>query len=236
VGRAGRVVATAVWRATRDVVLSEVDDPGALPALVDALSSEPLSGVHAPAEHADTFARLWTDRHGGTFQLATAQRSYVLERVVPPRGVPGGLRRAGPADRELLVAWMRAFGHEALGEAADRRDVTALADEMIESQTRTGYVWDDAGARSVCSTTGATPHGIRVGAVYTPPESRGHGYASACVAAAGQAELDRGRRWCFLFTDLANPTSNRIYQAIGYRPVRDVLVYRFGTVGAAPGR
>ena len=44
---------------------------------------------------------------------------------------------------------------------------------------------------------------------------------------AKQAELDKGRRWCFLFTDLANPTSNRIYQAIGYRPVRDVRMFHF---------
>ena len=64
--------------------------------------------------------------------------------------------------------------------------------------------------------------------MYTPPEFRGRGYASACVAAASQAQLDAGRRFCFLFTDLANATSNHIYQEIGYEPVRDVEVYRFG--------
>ena len=69
---------------------------------------------------------------------------------------------------------------------------------------------------------GRDANGIRIGAVYTPPELRQRGYASALVAAVSQAELDRGRRWCFLFTDLANPTSNRIYQAIGYRPTRDI--------------
>ena len=63
--------------------------------------------------------------------------------------------------------------------------------------------------------------------MYTPPELRRRGYASALVAAREPEELDRGRRWCFLFTDLANPTSNRIYQAIGYRPIRDVLLIHF---------
>jgi hypothetical protein len=63
--------------------------------------------------------------------------------------------------------------------------------------------------------------------VYTPPELRGRGYASACVAAASQEHLDAGRRWCFLFTDVENPTSNRIYQTIGYRPIRDVRVFHF---------
>jgi predicted GNAT family acetyltransferase len=66
-----------------------------------------------------------------------------------------------------------------------------------------------------------TPNGIRIG-WSTPPELRRHGYASAVTAATSQAELDKGRRFVFLFTDLSNPTSNKIYQAIGYRPVSDV--------------
>jgi predicted GNAT family acetyltransferase len=75
--------------------------------------------------------------------------------------------------------------------------------------------------------TGPTPNGVRVGAVYTPPELRGRGYASACTAAVTQRLLADGRRFCFLFTDLSNPTSNSIYQKIGYRPVCDVDQYRF---------
>ena len=94
-------------------------------------------------------------------------------------------------------------------------------------RTESGYIWEDGGPVSMLQATGATPHGIRIGAVYTPPELRRRGYASALTAAASQAELDRGRRWCFLFTNLANPTSNRIYQAIGYRPIRDLRICRF---------
>ena len=72
---------------------------------------------------------------------------------------------------------------------------------------------------------GRTPNGTRIGPVYTPPSERGHGYASALVAAASQAQLDEGLAFCFLFTDLANPTSNHIYQAIGYEPVTDIDAY-----------
>jgi predicted GNAT family acetyltransferase len=79
----------------------------------------------------------------------------------------------------------------------------------------------------MCGTSRSTPNGSRIGPVYTPPDLRRRGYASAVVAAASQAQLDAGARFCFLFTDLANPTSNRIYQAIGYEPVRDVEVYTF---------
>jgi predicted GNAT family acetyltransferase len=68
---------------------------------------------------------------------------------------------------------------------------------------------------------GPTPNGLRIGPVYTPPEHRGHGYGSAVTAAASQGALDRGKRFCFLYTDLANPTSNAIYMRLGYRPVCD---------------
>jgi predicted GNAT family acetyltransferase len=68
---------------------------------------------------------------------------------------------------------------------------------------------------------------MRIGPVYTPPALRKRGYASALTAALSQELLDSGRKFCFLFTDLANPTSNRIYQQIGYQAVCDVDEYRF---------
>jgi predicted GNAT family acetyltransferase len=63
--------------------------------------------------------------------------------------------------------------------------------------------------------------------VYTPPGRRGRGYATALVAALSAELLAAGRRFCFLYTDLANPTSNRIYQRIGYERVCDSAEIRF---------
>jgi uncharacterized protein len=88
-------------------------------------------------------------------------------------------------------------------------------------------VWDRSGPVSMASATGATPNGIRVSAVYTPPEHRGRGYATSCVAALSARLLAEGRGFCFLYTDAANPTSNVIYQRIGYVPVATVQEYRF---------
>jgi len=80
---------------------------------------------------------------------------------------------------------------------------------------------------SMASFGGVTPNGVRIGPVYTPPELRGRGYASALVAGTSQQLLDGGKRFCFLFTDLANPTSNGVYQRLGYRPVEDRVVMEF---------
>jgi predicted GNAT family acetyltransferase len=68
----------------------------------------------------------------------------------------------------------------------------------------------------------------RIAPVYTPPEQRGHGYASAVTAAVTQIALDRGSGKVLIFTDLANPTTNHIYPAIGYEAMSDSAEYRFG--------
>jgi uncharacterized protein len=113
-----------------------------------------------------------------------------------------------------------------------RDEAIGAADRWIAGRSRQLYVWEDGGRIvSMVGAGGETPNGIRIGPVYTPPECRGRGYATSLTAATSQDQLGRGRRFCFLFTDLANPTSNRIYQRIGYQPVCDVDQYRFDAGG-----
>jgi hypothetical protein len=89
------------------------------------------------------------------------------------------------------------------------------------------YLWDDVGPVSMCAASRPTAHGIAVSLVYTPPELRRRGYARSAVAALSQDLLDEGWQLCTLFADLANPTSNHIYQEIGYTPVCDYDEYTF---------
>ena len=88
------------------------------------------------------------------------------------------------------------------------------------------WVWDNDGMRSMVSMSGPAGGVARVGPVYTPPESRGSGYATACVHYVSRLLTDRALR-CVLYTDLANPTSNAMYQRIGYRAIAEILRYDF---------
>ena len=115
---------------------------------------------------------------------------------------------------------------EALGEA-NPAEVQRQITRWRDGGERSIYLWGDREIVSLCGVGGETPHGVRIGPVYTPPQARRQGYASALVAEASQLQLDAGRVFCFLFADLANPTANHIYQAMGYEPVRDVDEYRF---------
>ena len=221
-----RVVAAALRTPPHNLVLSEIDDPAAIDLLVADRLEDDLPGVLGPVEHARAFAERWAAATGRSCRRHLSERIFRLQTVITPPPVPGKLRIATPGDRPLVAAWMQAFAEEALGED-DPDSSEAVTDRWLEGRGRTLYLWDDGGTVSLCGVGGATPHGTRIGPVYTPPAARRRGYASALVAEASQLQLDAGRRFCFLFTDLANPTSNHVYQAIGYEPVRDVDEYRF---------
>jgi len=226
---AGRVMAASLRTPPFNQVMSWLDEPEAVDALVDALRDAPLPGVLGPKEPAAQFAARWTSLTGKAARVEVAERIFRLERVIlSARPAPGTWRRGGAGDHELLLRWWLDFLAEAMPEQAPPPDPGAVVDRWIASDHQWIYLWEVGG--EVVSLVGAgaeTPNGVRIGPVYTPLEHRNRGYASALTAAASQDQLDRGRRFVFLFTDLANPTSNKIYQAIGYEPVCDVDMYRF---------
>jgi predicted GNAT family acetyltransferase len=156
-----------------------------------------------------------------------AQRIFRAERVFAPEGVPGRMRRAEADNRALLVSWVAAFQDEAMSGQFHRPAEAAVDDYLARGDDGGMYIWDDGSPVSMAGCGGPAPNGIRIGPVYTPPARRGRGYASALTAELTSLLLSSGRRFCFLFTDLANPTSNRIYQRIGYEPVTNVVEYRF---------
>lgn len=214
---------------------ADVDEALALIASdVRTLYGDEMPGVFGPVPISRRFAEQWQEQTGREPRLAISERVYALETVIPVTHVPGSYRRVTEPDRDLMVRWLAAFANEALAPN-EHLDAAEWVDNFFATPSRDGYLWEDEGAPvSLVAYGNPTAHGIRIGPVYTPPESRGRGYASACVAVTSQHLLDSGRTFCFLFTDLANPTSNHIYQMVGYNPVSDVDVYHFTTEKSKP--
>ena len=230
------VALVAVRTPPHYLILSEPGVPAgriraAVAALVDDVRNvtPELPGVLGPKATVHPFVERWSAVTGRPATLLVEERIYRLSKVIPPRPTHGSMRRAGEGDRTVLSAWITAFDLEALPAGEPRRDVDRMVDRWLGEADRTAWLWEvDGRAVSLAGSGSPTPTGIRIGPVYTPPAERRQGYASALVAAASRALLDQGRRFCFLFTDLANPTSNHVYQAIGYEPVSDVDQYRLG--------
>jgi predicted GNAT family acetyltransferase len=222
------VVAAALRTPPFNLVLARPLEQSGVVALASGIDDE-LPGVTGGLPESALFAETWCTRNHLRPRVSVAQCIYALERVIPVTGVPGAMRKATVEDRPLVGAWYAAFSAEALtargrpdgGEAAAQLERSI--DARLDDDNRSGVcLWEHAGEIvSLAAFGGETPHGIRIGPVFTPAEQRGRGYASALTAALSAQLLASGRRYCFLYTDLANPTSNKIYRALGYEHVCD---------------
>ena len=228
----GKLIVTAVMTPPSRLIVAsnQVDALGEAPSLLIHNLREhgwPVPGVLGPSSLSDLFVQTWTSLTGEVAHLRTHERLFELTQVIAPRPGPGELRIATPDDTALVVRWIKAFQEEALH--------TSLSDEEALAWARRGigngevYLWvlSDGAIVSLLATTRPVSRVISIASVYTPPELRGQGYASRSVAALSQHLLDSGWQRCSLFTDLSNPTSNSIYQRVGYRPVRDFNEYDF---------
>lgn len=223
----GHVTAVATQTPPFGLVLSEIDDPAVVAALAERLAADgaELPTAGGPVEVVRSFAEHWAGIAGVTASVQTRERIYEASAVVHPGDVPGAMRPYTDADRPTAIDWMRAFFDEAMPGSPEAR-VERFVDDRA-SGIGSLVLWEHDGRPvSIAGHAGETPNGARVGPVYTPPDLRGRGYASALTAALSERLLER-KRFCFLFTDLENPTSNSIYQRIGYRPVTDVTLWRF---------
>ena len=212
----GEVVAAAI-RTIKKAAISHEDAPGAMALIAADLLRDPkLEGLIGPRDSITAF----TAASGREWREGMSQGIYECRRVIPPRRPIGFRRLVLPPDKPLLARWIQAFIREAGGEDQSIDDSMKTAERHIASQGTFFWVVGDEPV-SYAGAYNATPNGVRIGPVYTPPEHRSRGFAGALVADITQRELDRGRAFAYLYTNLANPTSNALYQRLGYRRVSE---------------
>jgi predicted GNAT family acetyltransferase len=209
----------------RAAVLSAMS-PAAAADLAGRLCGDPLPGVIGPDTVAEAFSLEWQRRTGTTPRVAGRQRLFRLAALAPPTPpAPGRARVAGAPDRGLLVDWMRAFLRE-VGESP------LHAEELVDDRLSYGglRLWEAGGSPvSMAGVSRAEAGMVRVMSVYTPREHRTRGYAGAVTVAVSRAALDAGAGDVVLFTDIDNPTSNALYQRIGYTPIEDRSLVEFAS-------
>jgi uncharacterized protein len=215
VDETGVTIGAALRTPPHNLVLARAKDSRALDALAQVVDDE-LPGVVGALPEVELFARAWAGRNGVAAQQRIAQGIFALQQVELVADAPGAMRMATPDDRPLLLEWFLAFAGEALPGEPDEEVLAPGIDHRLSADDTGVALWEHDGVVSLAGFGGPTPNGIRIGPVYTPPELRARGYATALVAELSSRLLAGGRRFCFLYTDLANPTSNRIYERIGY--------------------
>jgi predicted GNAT family acetyltransferase len=215
----GTVVGAVTQMAGRPLHVAAMP-PAAAPVVVEALREREIDEVTGTRHRVEAFRTLWRD--GG--RELYALRLYRLEDLTVPE-VPGESRLATPADDDLITDWWIAFVAELDGLTRQEAEKRAMDSRWMSA----GHVLWLVDGVPVSWAGSTTPVGgvSRVGPVYTPPEHRRHGYAAAVTAAVSQWAYEAGADHVVLTADLANPTSNSVYQGIGFRAVSDWTEFRW---------
>jgi predicted GNAT family acetyltransferase len=188
-----------------------------------------LTGVRGTRISAVAFADAWHTITGRSGTISTEERLYRLGTLRTTNGVTGIARLAADDDRGLLAHWVELF----LRETFSQRDEAAGA-RFVDTADQVGdrfMLWDvDGTPVSMAMLRAPAADVSRIGPVFTPKDQRGQGYGSAVTAAAADLAHRSGTADVVLFADLANPTSNAIYQRIGFEAVVDSVRIDFVTV------
>ncbi|MBY8989788.1 MAG: GNAT family N-acetyltransferase [Candidatus Lokiarchaeota archaeon] len=211
-------------------ILSYTDELKTIDVLIDALNKvKPgIPGILGFTEGAKRFSKLWCKRNGLKSKIVMNERIYKLESVAEDTLGNKKFIKATDTYENIILQWGRAFMLEALPDRAPEMIERSLKHFKTDiNEGRIFLLFDNELPVSMARKAGKSPNGIAVNAVYTPPHLRRKGYATECVAKSSKLLLEEGNKYCFLFTDLSNPTSNSIYQKIGYRPIMDVDEYHF---------
>jgi GNAT superfamily N-acetyltransferase len=222
------VMRTASFKPYPTFSLPMPDD--AARALAAALHErgEHLGGANGALPGAEVLARTTAELSGGELLVDKGTRLWEATSVEVPDAPEGRLRLATEEDADLVLAWFTAFHEEADEQAGREPDPTSGEHNTLDSvlvRIREGieWLWElPDGTVAHLSGAGLPSYGVsRIGPVYTPREHRGRGIASYVVGELTRRGLEAGNRMC-LFTDRANPTSNKIYAELGYEPVVDM--------------
>jgi len=222
---------TAIMTPPHNITLYATDNiinPEAVNCLIDGLKDRELPGVTTEKTLAEYFAKEYTSRRGITFTTTMNQRIYELTAVNPDVQRFGSLRLLEEKDMYFFPYWVESF-HAAKSYGNTEMSIPQDAElYRYRLSAKKLYVLEDNGIPvSMAGYTREMQAAIGVAFVYTPPYYREKGYATSCVAQISQIALEKGFTKCVLYTDLANPTSNSIYQKIGYVPVCDSLMLKF---------
>lgn len=202
------------------VVDSEQEEK--LPAFIipHLLENEiPFTEVVSERVQAERFGKAWQEITSGTSEMFMSQGLYRLDEVEDIEMAKGHMRKATTADQAQLEAWYSAFEAESGLRSSPPEKVTKAIDTMLKNDD--AVFWEVDGQLVSCAKRSRpTENGITVSFVYTSPDARGRGYARSLVADLSRQLLET-KSFCVLYTDLTNPTSNKIYQEVGYEQIMD---------------
>ena len=194
--------------------------------LINSLKSKELLGVVGPKETVELFAKNWCKEKQSEIVHRMAQGVYELKKVKRPKSLEGNLVKYEPKYREVLERFIKGFMKEVFPYEDRSNEIQEVCARHAKNETA-HFLEVEGRVLAMAVNNRESKNAATISLVYTPPESRGKGYGSAVTALLSEKMLKQGKEKCNLFTDLSNPTSNSIYQKIGYQKIGESLHVRF---------
>ena len=193
---------------------------------IDYLINENIEvpGIIGRKELCADIVNIWAEKSSFKPEKSMDQRIYKIEKANNTHDSKGFFKIADKEDSKTLVKWLMEF-NKYIGENPDKDKAEKQIKNLINKER--AYLWVDKVPVTMVLAGRETKNGITVSGVYTPEKFRNNGYATSCVAKVSKLLLEEGFKFCTLYTDLSNPTSNSIYMKIGYEPIADSLMYEF---------
>jgi len=215
-------------------IISVTDQIESITVLVDLLIryNHEIPGIHGFKKGAQVFAELWKAKKGKNPVLYMNERIYQLKEVNQRIQDRFLFENASEGVKELLIKWGKHFVKEIhINAPPEQLDRIVQRMEVIipkSIQKKNIFILKAHGTIvSIARASRGTPNGQAITLVYTPPQYRHQGYATELVAKLCTIVLKSDKKFCYLYTDLSNPTSNSVYIKVGFQPVIDVDEYRF---------
>lgn len=223
-------ILAAVQTPPHNLVLSKASTPE-IEQMAEALAARNYAfpGIVGPSDVTTVFSNKWTELTGQKSVEYMDQIIYVIKNVIMPNGPAGEMRFAKNNETELAAQWIFDFSKNALpkAEQISEKQAKTQAEDLV-SAGRMAF-WTVKGKPVAQASFSGTDSVARISRVYTPPENRGRGYASAVVAHLSKLQLDEGKKLCCLYADARNTQANAIYRKIGYEFAGRSSLYVLGS-------
>jgi hypothetical protein len=211
----GEIRLAGVQSSGKEIIINGDAEAGACLLQYYLDQNIPLHGMEGPRPLIEAIGKIWEEQFNGNTQVDLEHLIYALYEVNSLDTSPGSMRVAEPKDIDLLTQWSYDFQVDAFDESHGDLD---LARKTVQTkiERKTLFVWENEGPVSMAAFARPGKTGVAINYVFTPKAFRKKGYARSLTAALSQEMLNRGFSFCTLFTDVHNPTSNKIYQEVGY--------------------
>ena len=224
----GEIRFTCIKTVDRDLlVFGDIDSIDTLAAgLIDHFINEEfeIPGIIGPKDIVERLVEYWKQKPKVDYKIGFNQLVYALQKINHIPKLEGELKRATIEDLSLISSWFHLFLIEALNED-DEEVANEVALRKIKNEEV--YIWFNKTKVAMASIARPTNNGVTINYVYTPQSQRANGYGTKLVAELSYEMLEKGYKFCTLFTNLDNPTSNNIYKKIGYKSVKEFISIKF---------